>query len=78
MEKKTGLQQNKIHHLEDTMIMNAVYNSDTLTDLLDTIHRLHNISTWKERTFSGNFNRLIEVYKQPDSVQNYAINLVLF
>ena len=52
--------------------MYGAYNSDTLTDLLDTVHRMHNISTWKEKTFSGNFNRLIEVYKQQDGVQNYA------
>ena len=31
MEKKTDLQGNQIHHLEDTMIMYGVYNSDTLT-----------------------------------------------
>ena len=78
MEKKTDLQQNKIHHLEDTMIMYGAYNSDTLTDLLDTVHRMHNIGSWKEKTFSGNFNRLIEVYKQQDGVQSHAKNSVLF
>ena len=36
MEGKTDLQHNKIHHLEDTMIMYGVYNSDTLTELIDT------------------------------------------
>ena len=58
--------------------MYGAYNSDTLTDLLDTVHRMHNISTWKEKTFSGNFNGLMEVYKQQDSVWHYAINSVLF
>ena len=29
MNKKTDLQHNRIHHLEDTMIMYGVYNSDT-------------------------------------------------
>ena len=56
MEKKTDLQQNKIYHLEDTMIMYGAYNSDILKDLTDTVQRMHNISTWKEKTFSGNFN----------------------
>ena len=42
MERKTDLQQNKNHHLEDTMIMCGVYNSDTLTELMDTVHRMHN------------------------------------
>ena len=78
MEKKTDLQGKKVHHLEDTMIMYSAYNSDTFTDLLDTVYRMHNISTWKEKTFSGNFNRLIKVYKQQDGVQCYATNLVFF
>ena len=37
MEKKTDLQKNQIHHLEDTMIMYGVYNSDTLTALVNTV-----------------------------------------
>ena len=42
MNKKTDIQHNRIHHLEDTMIMYDVYNSDTLTDLIDTVHRMQN------------------------------------
>ena len=53
MERKTNLQHNKIHHLEDTMIMYGVYNSDTLTELIDTVHRMHNTTSWRERTFAG-------------------------
>ena len=40
MDKKTNMQHNQIHHLEDTMIMYGIYNSDTLTDLVDTVHRM--------------------------------------
>ena len=53
MNKKTDIQHNRIHHLEDTMIMYGVYNSDTLTDLIDTIHRMQNFTTWNEKTFAG-------------------------
>ena len=42
MDKKTNIQHNKIHHLEHTIIMYGVYNSDTLKDLIDTIHRIPN------------------------------------
>ena len=45
MDKKTNIQCNRIHHLEDTMIMYGVYNSDTLTDLVDTVHRRQNFTT---------------------------------
>ena len=51
IEKKTDLQCNKIHHLEDMMIMYGVYNSDTLTELIDTVHKMQNTTTWKEKTF---------------------------
>ena len=49
IDQKTNIKHNKIYHLEDTMIMYGVYNSDTLTDLIDTVHRMHNTSTWKEK-----------------------------
>ena len=47
MEKKTDLQHNKIHHLEDTMIMYGIYNSDTLTELIKTVHKMHNTTSWR-------------------------------
>ena len=40
IEKKTDLQKNHIHHLEDTMIMYGVYNSDTLTSLIRTVQNM--------------------------------------
>ena len=42
--------------------MYGVYNSDTLTDLIDTVHRMHNTSTWKERTFAGRLNLWFVMY----------------
>ena len=52
MNKKTNVQCNRIHHLEDTMIMDSVYNSDTLPDCIDTVHRMQNFTTWNEKTFT--------------------------
>ena len=45
MNKRPNIQCNRIHHLEDTMIMYGVYNSDTLKDLIDTVHRMQNFMT---------------------------------
>ena len=42
MERKTNLPHNQIYHLEYTMIMYGVYNSDTWTELIDTVHQMHN------------------------------------
>ena len=78
MVKKTNIQCNKIHHLEDTMIMYGVYNSDTLKDLIDTVHRMQNLTTWNEKTFAGRLHDWMELYSHNKGVHLYAINSVLF
>ena len=60
------------------MIMYGVYNSDTLTDLKDTIHRMQNFTTWNEKTFDGKLHDWMELYSQDEGIHNYAINSVLF
>ena len=78
MNKKTDIQCNRIHHLEETMIMYGVYNSDTLTDLIDTVHRMQNFTTSNEKTFAGKLHDWMELYSQDEGERNYAINSVLF
>ena len=78
MDKKTNIQCNRIHHLEDTMIMYGVYNSDTLTDLIDTVHRMQDFTTWNEKTLAGKLHDWMELYSHNEGVHNYAINSVLF
>ena len=78
MNKKTNVQCNRIHHLEDTMIKYGVYNSDTLTDLIDTVHRMQNFTTCSEKTFTGKLHNWMEIYPQDEGMHNYAINSVLF
>ena len=58
MERKADIQHNKIFHLEDTMIMYGIYNSDTLAQLIETVHRMNNTTSWHERTFVGK-NKLV-------------------
>ena len=79
MDKKTNMQHNRIHHLEDTMIMYGVYNPYTLTDLIDTVHRMQNFTTWNERTFAGKLHDLDGiVHSRHEGVYNYAINSILY
>ena len=40
MKEKANLQCSRVYHLEDTMIMYGKYNSDTLMDLIDTVHHM--------------------------------------
>ena len=62
MNKRSNIQCNRIHHLEDSMIMYGVYNSDTLKDLIDTVHRMQNFTTWNEKTFAGKLHDWMELY----------------
>ena len=78
MNKRSNVQHNRIHHLEDSMIMYGVYNSDTLKDLIDTVHRMQNFTTWNEKTFAGKLHDWMELYLQDEGVHNYAINSILF
>ena len=68
MDKKTNMQRNRIHHLEDSIIMYGVYNSDTLTDLIDTVHRMQNFTTWNEKTFAGKLHYWMELYVQDEGM----------
>ena len=70
MHKKTNLQCNRIHHLKDTMIMYGVYNSSTLTDLIDTVHSMQNFTTWNEKTVAG---KLHARWKYMFKMKVYAI-----
>ena len=61
IENKVDLQSNKIFHLEDSMVMYGVYNSDTLEDLIDMVHKLHNRTTWNEKLLSGQIKQLVQL-----------------
>ena len=58
--------------------MYGVYNSDTLKDLIDTVHRMQNFTTWNEKTFAGRLHNWMELYSHNEGVHHYIINSVLF
>ena len=78
MKSKVDIQHNKIFHLEDSMVMCGIYNSDTLEDLIYTVHRLHNQSTWYERLFAGQIKDWYHWYFSSKGVNCYAINSLLY
>ena len=77
MERKSDIQHNKIHHLEDTMIMYGIYNSDTLAQLIETVHRMHNTTSWRKNV-CRKLNQWFELYLCQDGIGHYAINSILF
>ena len=60
------------------MIMYGVYNSNTLKDLIDTVHRMQNFTTWNEKTFTSKLHDWMELYLQDECICNYTINSILF
>ena len=60
MEKRVNMQHNRVYHLEDTTIMYGKYNSDTLMDLIEMLHKMHNLTTWKEKFFLGKLHKWLK------------------
>ena len=60
------------------MVLYGIYNSDTLEALIDTVHRLHNQSTWNEKLFVGKIEDWYCWYLSERAVNHYAINSMLF
>ena len=60
INSKVDIDHNRVYHLEDTMIMYGKYNSDTLMDLINTVHQMHNVTTWKEKIFVSEMNKWLK------------------
>ena len=61
------------------MIMYGKYNSDTMMDLIKTVHQMQNITTWKEKIFVSEMNewlknKLAHIHNEYD----YSIDIMLF
>ena len=61
------------------MIMYGKYNSDTLMDLIETVHKMHNVTTWKEKTFVGTMHKwLKDQLINSNNEFSYSIDSMLF
>ena len=60
IEKRVDMQHNRVYHLEDTMIMYGKYSSDTLMNLIEMVHKMHNLTTWKEKIFVGMLHKWLK------------------
>ena len=68
-----------MYHLEDTMIMYGKYNSDMLMDLINTVHHMQNLTSWKEKMFVGKMTEWVtkELTKSKNEY-SYSIDTILF
>ena len=79
INSKTGIDHNRVYNLEDTVIMYGKYNSDTLMELVKTVHQMQNVITWKEKIFVSEMkewlkNKLAHILNE----FHYSIDAVLF
>ena len=79
INSKSEIDHNRVDHLEDTMIMYGKYNSDTLMELVKTVHQIQNVITWKEKIFVSEMNKwlkhkLADIHNEFD----YSIHAMLF
>ena len=78
MNKRINIEQNRVFHLEDSMIMYGVYNVDTLEKLIQMVHKMNNRSVWYERLYAGHVNKWFEMYLASQGANYYAIHSLLY
>ena len=61
IKDKVDIQHNMIFHLEESTVMYGVYNSDTLEDLIKTVHKLCNTTTIHRIVH----NDSMQIYEEP-------------
>ena len=74
LNSTTNIDHNRVYHLEDTMIMHGKYNSDTLMELVNMVHQMQNVTTWKEKVFVSEMNEWLNGHNEFD----FSIDAVLF
>ena len=78
MNKRINIEQNRVFHLEDSMIMHGVYNVDTLEKLIQMVHKMNNRSIWYERLYAGHVSKWFEMYSASQGANYYAIQSLLY
>ena len=61
------------------MIMYGKYNSDTLMELINMVHQMLNVTTWKEKFFISKMNAWLKC--NLENIHNefdYSMDAVLF
>ena len=79
INSRSEIDHNRVYHLEDTMIMYGKFNSDTVMELVKTVHQMQNVTIWKEKNFVSEMNKWLK-HKLADMHNefNYSIDSVLF
>ena len=79
MDSKSTIQSNKPMQLENSMVMYGIYNTETLEQLINTVHCIHYTTSSNERLFAGQQSSLSlqSLYANAQGIQHYSINSLL-
>ena len=80
MDSKTTIQHKKLLFLEDSIAMYSIYNSETLEQLINTVHHIQNTTTSNKKLFAGQSSTTIHqsLYAYAQGIQHYSINSLLY
>ena len=79
INSKTEIDHNRVYQLEDIMLMYSKYNSDTLMELVKTVHQVQNVTTWKEKIFVSEMNKFLkDKLAHIHNEFGYSIDAMLF
>ena len=80
MNNQADIQCNKVIKLDNTMLMYGIYNAETLEKLINTVHKIHNVTSSHEKLFAGEHNPTIFrlLYMDTLGVQQYTFHSLLF
>ena len=67
-------------HLEDSMVMYGIYDADTLEQLINTVHHIHNPSSSNEKLFAGQQGTatLQSLHAHAQGIQHHTIKSLLY
>ena len=80
MSVATDTQRNKLMHLENSLIMYGVYNTEALSKLVKMAQVLHSCQSLVEQLFAGQQVAAYQIYSRMQdacSVQHYVTNALL-
>ena len=79
INSKSDIDHNRVYHLEETMTIYGKYNFDTLMELVNMVHQMQNVTTWKEKVFVSEMNKwLIHKLENIHNAFDYSIDAVFF
>ena len=80
MDSKIAIQHRKLMQLENSMVIYGIYNAETLEQLINTVHCIHNITSSNEKLFAGKEGSLTlgSLYANAQGIQHYSINSLLY